>query len=114
MTPRPPRGEVSNRGRSSRQAAEKAWKQELEIAERRGAKRVRDRMIALREEQHRVIDGIEYVEWSALAAALEEEVKPLPDPTAPPRPGSPSGFPSGSPSGSSGDEEGPAPTATAE
>jgi len=102
MSPRPPRGEVSNRGRASRKAAEKAWEQELGIAERRGAKRLRDRLLALREEHHKVIDGIEYVEWSALAAALEEEVRPLADPTARRPPESPSG-----------DEAGPAPTATA-
>ena len=84
MTPRPPRGEVSNRGRTSRKAAEKAWSQELGTAERRGAKRVRDRLVALREQHHRVIDGIEYVEWSTIAAALEEEVRPLADPTARP------------------------------
>jgi hypothetical protein len=89
--PRPPRGEVSNRGRASRKAAEKAWEQELGIAERRGAKRVRDRLLALREEHQTVIDGIEYVEWSALAAALEEEVRPLSDPTARRTPGQPPG-----------------------
>ena len=89
--PRPPRGEVSNRGRASRKAAEKAWEQELGVAERRGAKRVRDRLLALREEHQTVIDGIEYVEWSAVAAALEEEVRPLADPTARRRPDSPSG-----------------------
>ena len=100
--PRPPRGEVSNRGRASRKAAEKAWEQELGLAERRGAKRVRDRMLALREEHHQVVDGIEYVEWSVIAAALEEEVRPLADPTA--------RRPTGSPSG---DAEGPAPSATA-
>jgi hypothetical protein len=83
MTPRPPRGEISNRGRTSRKAAEKAWSQELGIAERRGAKRVRDRLLALRDQHHTVIDGIEYVEWSVVAAALEEEVRPLADPTAP-------------------------------
>jgi hypothetical protein len=99
--PRPPRGEVSNRGRTSRKAAEKAWEQELGLAERRGAKRVRDRMLALREEQHHVVDGVEYVEWSVIAAALEEEVRPLADPTARRQPGSPS------------DEAGHAPTATA-
>ena len=99
--PRPPRGEVSNRGRASRKAAEKAWEQELALAERRGAKRVRDRLLALREEHHHVVDGIEYVEWSVIAAALEEEVRPLADPTARRQPGSPSG------------EAGPAPTATA-
>ena len=98
MTPRPPRGEVSNRGRASRKAAEKAWEQELGLAERRGAKRVRDRMLALREDHGHVVNGIEYVEWSALAAALEEEVRPLADPTARPAPD---------------DEAGPAPTATA-
>jgi hypothetical protein len=84
VTPRPPRGEVSNRGRSSRKAAEKAWSQELGLAERKGAKRVRDRLLALRDEHHAVIDGIEYVEWSTIAAALEEEVRPMPDPTARP------------------------------
>jgi hypothetical protein len=94
--PRPPRGEVSNRGRTSRKAAEKAWKKELGIAERRGAKRVRDRLLALREEHHQVVDGIEYVEWSVLAAALEELVTALDDPTVPPP----------------GDEEGPAPSGT--
>jgi hypothetical protein len=93
---------VSNRGRTSRKAAEKAWEKELGVAERRGAKRLRDRLLALSEEHHRVIDGIEYVEWSALAAALEDEVKPLADPTA------------RRPTGSApGDEAGPAPTATA-
>jgi hypothetical protein len=96
--PRPPRGEVSNRGRASRKAAEKAWEQELGLAERRGAKRVRDRLLALRDEHHRVVDGIEFVEWSAVAAVLDEEVRPLADPTARPTPG---------------DEAGPAPTATA-
>ena len=97
MSPRPPRGEVSNRGRASRKAAEKAWSKELGIAERRGAKRVRDRLLALRDEHLQVLDGIEYVEWSALVAVLEEEVRPMADPTA--RPGS-------------AGEEGPAPTAT--
>ncbi len=96
--PRPPRGEVSNRGRASRKAAEKAWEQELGFAERRGAKRVRDRLLALREEHSEVVNGIEYVEWSALATVLEEEVRPLADPTARP--------PSESPP--SGDEAGPA------
>jgi hypothetical protein len=100
MTPRPPRGEVSNRGRTSRKAAEKAWEKELGLAERRGAKRVRDRLLALREEHGHVVNGIEYVEWSALAAALEEEVRPLADPTARRQPGSPS------------DEAGPARTGT--
>lgn len=100
MSPRPPRGEVSNRGRSSRKAAEKAWGQELGVAERRGAKRVRDRLFAVRDEHHQVVDGIEYVEWSVIAAALEDEVRPLPDPTA--RPGRPH----------PDDEAGPAPTAT--
>ncbi len=98
MSPRPPRGEVSNRGRASRKAAEKAWSKELGIAERRGAKRVRDRLLALRDEHLQVLDGIEYVEWSVIAAALEEEVRPMADPTA--RPGSDG-------------EEGSAPTATA-
>jgi hypothetical protein len=103
MTPRPPRGEISNRGRGSRKAAEKAWEQELGMAERRGAKRVRDRLLALREEHHEVVNGIEYVEWSVIAAALEEEVRPLADPTArPPTESLPSD-----------DEAGPAPTATA-
>ena len=82
MSPRPPRGEISNRGRASRKAAEKAWEQELGMAERRGAKRVRDRLLALREDHGHVVNGIEYVEWSALAAALEEEVRPMADPTA--------------------------------
>ena len=97
MSPRPPRGEISNRGRASRKAAEKAWEQELGLAERRGAKRVRDRLLALRDEHLQVLDGIEYVEWSVIAAALEEEVRPLADPTA------------REPDG----EAGPAPTATA-
>jgi hypothetical protein len=87
MTPRPPRGEVSNRGRSSRKAAEKAWSQELGIAERRGANRVRDRLLEVREEHHTIIDGIEYVEWSTIAAALEVEVRPMTDPTARPSDG---------------------------
>jgi hypothetical protein len=82
MTPRPPRGEVSNRGRASRKAAEKAWGKELGVAERRGARRVRDRLLAVRDEHHTIIDGIEYVEWSLLATVLEEEVRPLEDPTA--------------------------------
>ena len=73
---------MSNRGRASRKAAEKAWEQELGMAERRGAKRLRDRLLALREEHHEVVNGIEYVEWSVIAAALEEEVRPLADPTA--------------------------------
>jgi hypothetical protein len=97
MTPRPPRGEVSNRGRASRKAAEKAWSHELGVAERRGAKRVRDRLLALREEHHTIVDGIEYVEWSLVAAALEEEVTPMADPTVRQPPG---------------DGEDPAPTAT--
>ncbi len=103
MSPRPPRGEVSNRGRASRKAAEKAWEQELGMAERRGAKRLRDRLLALREDHSQVVNGIEYVEWSALAAALEEEVRPLADPTA--RPSLVGPPPDG--------EAGPAPTATA-
>ncbi len=82
--PRPPRGEVSNRGRASRKAAEKAWAQELGVAERRGAKRVKDRLLALRDEHAQVVDGIEYLEWSVLVAALEEEVSPPADPTARP------------------------------
>ncbi len=98
MTPRPPRGEVSGRGRASRKAAEKAWDQELGLAERRGAKRLRDRLEAVREEHHQVVDGVEYVEWSVIATVLEEEVRPLPDPTAGARPDG---------------EEGPAPSATA-
>jgi hypothetical protein len=73
---------VSNRGRASRKAAEKAWGQELGVAERRGARRVRDRLLAVRDEHHTIIDGIEYVEWSLLATALEEEVRPPADPTA--------------------------------
>ena len=97
MTPGPPRGEVSNRGRASRKAAEKAWGQELGMAERKGAKRVRDRLLALRDEHHAVIDGIEYVEWSTIAAALEEEVRPLADPTA---------------RAATGDEAGPGPSST--
>jgi hypothetical protein len=80
--PRPPRGEISNRGRSSRQAAEKAWKQELGLAEHRGAKRLRERLEAVREEHHQVVDGIEYVEWSVIATVLDEVVRPLPDPTS--------------------------------
>ena len=84
MSPRPPRGETSARGHASRKAAEKAWAHELGTAERRGAKRVRDRLVALREEHHQIVDGIEYVEWSLVAAVLEELVTPLPDPTARP------------------------------
>jgi len=103
MTPRPPRGEMSNRGRASRKAAEKAWEQELGMAERRGAKRLRDRLLGVREEHHHVVNGIEYVEWSVIAAALEDEVRPLADPTAR-RP---------TESLPSDDEAGPAPTATA-
>jgi hypothetical protein len=99
MSPRPPRGEVSNRGRASRKAAEKAWGKELGVAERRGARRVRDRLLAVRDEHHTIIDGIEYVEWSLIATALEEEVRPAVDPTARRPPG---------------DGEAPAPTATAE
>ena len=90
---------MSNRGRASRKAAEKAWEQELGMAERRGAKRVRDRLLALREDHSQVVNGIEYVEWSALASVLEEEVRPMPDPTARSAPD---------------DAAGPAPTATAE
>jgi hypothetical protein len=99
VTPRPPRGEVSNRGRASRKAAEKAWGKELGVAERRGARRVRDRLLAVRDEHHTIIDGIEYVEWSLIATALEEEVSAPEDPTLRRSPG---------------DEEGPAPTGTAE
>jgi hypothetical protein len=95
--PRPPRGEVSNRGRASRKAAEKAWEQELGVADRRGAKRVKDRLLALRDEHAQVVDGIEYIEWSVLVAALEEEVSPPADPTTRP---------------AASDEAGPAPIAT--
>ena len=94
MSPRPPRGEVSNRGRASRKAAEKAWGQELGVAERRGAKRVRDRLLAVRDEHHTIIDGIEYVEWSLLATVLEEEVRPQEDPTARRSPDAEAGPPS--------------------
>jgi hypothetical protein len=87
---------VSNRGRASRKAAEKAWGKELAIAERRGAKRVRDRLLAMREEHGHVVSGIEYVEWSLVATVLEEEVTPIADPTARPP----------------ADEEGPAPSPT--
>jgi hypothetical protein len=82
---------VSNRGRASRKAAEKAWSHELGVAERRGAKHLRDLLLALRDEHHQVIDGVEYVEWSALAAVLEEAVKPVADPTARPGPGDEAG-----------------------
>jgi hypothetical protein len=77
---------VSNRGRASRKAAEQAWGKELAIAERRGAKRVRDRLLAVREEHGHVVSGIEYVEWSLVATVLEEEVTPMADPTARPDP----------------------------
>ncbi len=101
--PRPPRGEVSNRGRASRKAAEKAWGKELGIAARRGALHVRDRLLELRAEHSQVIDGIEYVEWSAVAAALDEEVSRLEPPETPsPRPRPSSGA------------AGSGPTATAE
>lgn len=86
MSPRPPRGETSARGHASRKAAEKAWSHELGMAERRGAKGVKDRLEALREEHHQILDGIEYVEWSLVAAVLEELVTPLADPTARPTP----------------------------
>jgi xanthine dehydrogenase molybdopterin-binding subunit B len=43
-------------------------------AERRGAERVRDRLVELAAEHHQVLDGIEYVEWSLVVTALEEEV----------------------------------------
>ncbi len=99
MTPRPPRGETSNRGRTSRKAAERAWSKELGIAEHRGAKRLRERLEAVREEHHKILDGIEYVEWSVIATVLEEEVRPLADPTARLQ---------------SDDEAGPAPSGTAE
>ena len=75
MTPRPPRGEWTGHGRASRKAAEKAWEQEFAVAERRGVLRVRDRLLALHDEHHRVVDGIEYLEWSIIAAALDEEVR---------------------------------------
>ena len=91
--PRPPRGEVSNRGRASRKAAEKAWAKELAIATRRGALHVRDRLLELRAEHLRVVDGIEYVEWSAVVTALDEEISRLE-----PRPPA--------------DEEGPGPRST--
>ena len=84
MTPRPPRGEVSNRGRASRKAAEKAWEQELGSPSARRQAGPRPVAGPARGAQQ-VVDGIEYVEWSALATALEEEVRPLADPTARPR-----------------------------
>jgi len=88
MTPRPPRGEWTGHGRASRKAAEKAWEQEFAVAERRGVLRVRDRLLALHAEHHRVVDGIEYLEWSAIAAALDEEVS-RPAPPRPPGGGAP-------------------------
>ena len=109
MSPRPPRGELSNRGRASRKAAEKAWSQELGTAERRGAKRVRDRLVELHEEHRTILDGIEYVEWSLVATALEELVTPLADPTAPPTSAPPSDQSPVPPPGGAG---GSAPTAS--
>jgi hypothetical protein len=97
MSPRPPRGEWTGRGRASRKAAEKAWEHEFAIAERRGMLRLAERIRSLAEEHSTVIDGVEYVEWSAVLMALDDELSRLPAPT-PPR---------GTP-----DEEGPAPTAT--
>jgi hypothetical protein len=73
VSPRPPRGEWTGKGRASRKAAEKAWKQEFSVAERRGADRLRTRLEAIPEEQHRVVDGVEYVEWSAVVSAMTQD-----------------------------------------
>lgn len=111
MSPHPPRGEVSNRGRASRKAAEKAWEQELGIAERRGARRLKERLLALREEHAQVRDGIEFVEWSVLAAALEE-VSPPTDPTADPTAGPTAGQTAGPTVAEDGAAPGPTATST--
>jgi hypothetical protein len=94
VSPRPPRGEWTGKGRASRKAAEQAWKQEFAVAERRGADRLRRRLEAIPHEQHRVVDGVEYVEWSAVVSAMshDEVSESAPAPAA--------------------GEEGPAPTAT--
>ena len=99
MSPRPPRGEWTGRGRASRKAAEKAWQHEFDIAERRGMLRLADRIRALAEEHGTVIDGVEYVEWSAVLVALDDEISRLPAPNPPVR---------------TPDEADPAPTGTSE
>jgi hypothetical protein len=92
--PRPPRGEWTGKGRASRKAAEKAWEQEFAVAEHRGAEKLRGRLEAIPDEQHRVVDGVEYVEWSAVVSAMTRDQV------------------SGSAPTPAADEEGPAPTAT--
>jgi hypothetical protein len=55
---RPPAGDESGRGRASKVAAGIAWNQELGLAERRGAERLRERLSELAAEHHVVLECV--------------------------------------------------------